>query len=154
MCIHSLNISVHIRKHVLLSNPSKWSVHTPTALRVLWAMIPHSTTSLQWVPKCTRNGTKSLCKFQVIQLRCVSPDTSLLWLVDRLVGLNKDSCPFAVHRHSGGVVEDVTSLCQVPVTPDLQLGLASQSCGDLNNGEGRREDKRTEQEIESYTVQT
>lgn len=70
-------------------------------------------------------GTKFLSEFLMSRLRCASPDTSLLWFVDRLVSLDEDDCPFAVHCHSGAIVEDVAPLSQVAVPPDLQLGLAS-----------------------------
>lgn len=51
--------------------------------------------------------------------------------VDGLVGLDEDGCAFALHCDSGVVVEDVASFSEVPVPPDLQMGLASQSRGNL-----------------------
>lgn len=53
--------------------------------------------------------------------------TSVFGLVDRLVGLDEDSCAFALHRDGGVVVEDVASLCEVTVPPHFQVGLASQA---------------------------
>ena len=45
--------------------------------------------------------------------------------VDGLVGLDEDSCAFALHCDGGVVVEDVASFCEVTVPPHLQMGLAS-----------------------------
>lgn len=55
----------------------------------------------------------------------------MLGLVDGLVGLDEDGRAFALHRHGGVVVEDVAPLCEVPVPPHFQVGLASQAGGDL-----------------------
>lgn len=51
--------------------------------------------------------------------------------VDGLVGLDEDGCAFALHCDGGEVVEDVASFGEVPVPPDLQMGLASQPRGNL-----------------------
>lgn len=51
--------------------------------------------------------------------------TFMFGFVDRLVGLDEDSCAFALHCDGGVVVEDVAALREVPVPPHLQMGLAS-----------------------------
>lgn len=45
--------------------------------------------------------------------------------VDRLVGLDEDSCAPALHCDGGVVVKDVASFCEVTVPPHLQMGLSS-----------------------------
>ena len=45
--------------------------------------------------------------------------TFLFGFVDGFVSLDEDSCALALHSDSGVVVENVTSLCEVTVPPDL-----------------------------------
>lgn len=53
-------------------------------------------------------------------------ETFLPGLIDWLVGLDENSCAFAVHRHSSVVVEDVATLIELTVPPNLQMCLASE----------------------------
>lgn len=53
-------------------------------------------------------------------------ETFLSGLIDWLVGLDENSCALAVHRHSGVVVEDVATLIEMAVPPNLQMCLASE----------------------------
>lgn len=45
--------------------------------------------------------------------------------VDGLVGLDEDGSALALDCHSGVVVEDVASICEVTVPPHLQMSLTS-----------------------------
>lgn len=51
--------------------------------------------------------------------------------VDGFVGLDEHSCALALHSDGGVVVENVPSLSEVTVSPDLQKGLTSQTRGNL-----------------------
>ena len=53
--------------------------------------------------------------------------------VERLVGLYEHGCALALHCDGGVVVEDVASLLEVAVSPHLEVGLASQPGGNLEN---------------------
>lgn len=52
-------------------------------------------------------------------------ETFMFGFVDGFVGLDEHSGALALHSDGGVVVENVTSLCELTVSPDLQMGLTS-----------------------------
>ena len=63
-------------------------------------------------------------------------ETFVFGFVEGLVGLDEHGSALALHRDGGVVVEDVAALLQVTVSPDLEVGLASQPGGNLGHKHG------------------